>query len=169
MSIGKSVILLLLAAGLAAPATLLAQGRPDCSAVLRKLNDAGGSNESRVPDAAKVARKLGVDAAWVERCAASYGRRVKARQPDVAHETDTEFAERREVEEFDELSHEEKETIGDTYFTSIENDLQERRRLKNARDEDTINEWNPMETHEWEPNLGHEWRPYLHDDDLGNF
>jgi hypothetical protein len=169
VSISKFVILLLLAGGLWAPSTALAQGRPDCSAVLRKLHDASGANESRVPDAAKVARKLGVDAAWVERCAASYGRRVKPRKPDATHDTDGEFAERREVEEYDELSEEEKETVGDTYYTSIDNDLQDRRKLKNSRNADTINEWNPMETHEWDPNLGHEWRPYLHDDDLGNY
>lgn len=149
------------------PAVALAQGRPSCTEVLRKLNGAGGSNEARVPDAAKIARKLGVDAEWVERCAESYGRRVKMHKDTTRQAPDDEFAERREVEEYDELSREERDTIGDTYYTQLENDEQERRKLKSQRDEDTINEWNPVETHEWDPNLGHEWRPYLHDDDLG--
>ena len=73
------------------------------------------------------------------------------------------------MEEYDELADEEKDTVGDTYFTEIENDAHDRKKLRASRDADTSNEWNPMETHEWEPDLGSEWKPYLHDDDLGNF
>jgi hypothetical protein len=146
-----------------------AQGRPDCTTVLRKLHRDSGRNGAHAPDAARIASKLGVDAEWVERCATAYGRRVKAREPEKKPEGAQEFSEKREIEEFDELSREERDTVGDTYYTVIENDAQERKKLRASRDADTINEWNPIETHEWEPNLGSEWRPYLHDDDLGNF
>lgn len=153
---------------LTGPPPVAAQGRPDCTTVLRKLHEAGHRDGADAPDAARIARRLGVDADWVERCATAYGRRVKAR-PGKNTEGANEFSERRETEEFDELSREEKETVGDTYYTVVENDAQERKKLRASRDADTINEWNPVETHEWEPDLGSEWRPYLHDDDLGNF
>lgn len=154
---------------LAGSPPVAAQGRPDCTTVLRKLHDAGRRNGAQAPDAARIASKLGIDADWVERCATAYGRRLKLHEPEKKAEGAKEFSEKREIEEFDELSREEKETVGDTYFTVIENDAQERKKLRASRDEDTINEWNPIETHEWEPDLGSEWRPYLHDDDLGNF
>jgi hypothetical protein len=151
------------------PPPVAAQGRPDCTTVLRKLHAAGRRSGSDAPDAARIASKLGVDVDWVERCATAYGRRVKVREPVKRSEGGAnEFSEKREIEEFDELAREERETVGDTYYTVIDNDAQERKRLRALRDEDTINEWNPIETHEWEPDLGREWRPYLHDDDLGN-
>ena len=158
----------LLAVVLAPPAPLTAQGRPDCTTVLRKLHEVGGRHGTRAPDAARIAEKLGVDQDWVERCATAYGRRVKAHEPSKKDEAEDHLSEKREIEEYDELSREEKETVGDTYYTVVENDAQERKKLRASRDEDTINEWNPIETHEWEPDLGSEWRPYLHDDDLGN-
>jgi hypothetical protein len=156
-----------LAVVLAGAAPVAAQGRPDCATVLRKLHE-GSRNGRRAADAAKIAEKLGVDEDWIARCATAYGRRVKAHEPSKRDEAADQFSEKREVEEYDELSREEKETVGDRYYTVIENDAQERKKLHASRDEDTINEWNPIETHEWEPNLGSEWRPYLHDDDLGN-
>ena len=150
------------------PARVPAQGRPDCTAVLRKLHDISGHNGADTPDAEKVAKQLGTDADWVERCAQSYGRSVKRRDAVLAGDSEKEFSEKREVEEFEELGREEKQTVGDTYYTVIGNDDEERRRLRASRDEDTVNEWEPLETHEWEPNLGHAWQPYLHDDDHPN-
>jgi hypothetical protein len=155
---------LALGAVAAAPAPLQAQGKPDCTVVLRKLHRAATRGHS--PDATKIASALGVQPSWVERCAEAYGRHVKKHDPKPG-EIEGNFSERVEEELLDELAREERETIGDTYFTVIEDDVADRRRLRKARDEDSINEWAPMETHEWNPNVGHEWRPYLHDDDLG--
>ena len=72
----------------------------------------------------------------------------------------------REAEEGDELSREEKETVGDRNYPEIESDDQDRRKIGHHRDDDSINEWDPVETHEWNPDLGHEWRPFIHNDDI---
>ena len=155
------------AAVLAAPAPLAAQGRPDCSRRAAQAARASGRNararRMRRKIASKLGRRRGVGRALRGGLRTA---RQEARRRSRATRPARQFSERREVEEFDELSSEEKETIGDTYYTVIENDAQERKKLRASRDDDTINEWNPMETHEWDPNLGHEWRPYLHDDDL---
>jgi hypothetical protein len=165
---GRRPVLSVLAASalwlaLAMPA--MGQGRPSCSVVLRKMHDATGRQRAREADAEKIARKLGVDAEWVERCAASYGRHLKPRERKAAGAED-QLSEVREAEEFEELGREEREALGDDYYTSVENDVQDRRSLRRNRDADTINEWDPIETHEWGPNVGHAWSPYLHDDDL---
>ena len=150
---------------LAAPQPAAAQGRPDCTVVLRKMHDLESGAGSNGLDAAKVARKVGADVEWVERCAEAYGRHLKP-QAKKENGADDQLGEVREAEEFDELAREEKETAGDHYFTVIENDDQDRRKLARHRDEDTNNEWDPIETHEWGPDVGHAWRPFLHDDDL---
>ena len=172
MSVLRSPFRLVVAAvafgALGLPAPAPAQGRPDCAAVLRKLHDASGRGGARVPDADKVAKRLGTDADWVERCAQSYGRRVKHQQAALAGDSDREFSEKREIEEFDEIAREEKETAGDKYYTVIDNDDIERRQLRASRDEDTSDDWEPTVTHEWEPNLGHAWQPVLIDDDHPN-
>lgn len=147
-----------------------AQGRPDCSVVLRAIHDATGHQHAKSPDAQKIAKRLGADVSWVERCAQSYGRTLKKHeQPPNDGEADSQFDAKREAEEYEELSREERDTLGDNYFSAIENDDQDRRKLRRNRDADTINEWEPFETHEWGPNTGHEWSPYMHDDDLGDF
>lgn len=169
MSEHRVVLLSLAAVGVAAalamPTAAWAQGKPDCTVVLSKLHR--GASHGHTPDVEKIARKLGVDESWVERCAEAYGRQLKKRKPK-AGEPSEQFTERDEQEFLEELSREEKETIGDTYFTTIDNDFDDRRKLRKARDEDTVNEWEPMETHEWNPHEGHMWRPFLHDDDLGD-
>jgi hypothetical protein len=132
------------------------------------MHPAPGSSGARQPDAVKIAKQLGVDADWVERCAQAYGRRVKG--PDDSKKVkeqeieDSQLTDRREADEYDELSREEKETLGDKYFTSIPNDDEERKKLRASKYEDT-HEWDVYETHEWEPNTGHEWAPVLLDDD----
>jgi len=152
-----------LATVLAMPVSVRGQGRPDCAAVVRALHEAN-TRGSRSPEAIKVGRRLGVDPEWVERCAASYGRRVK--MPELKHSEDREGAALTipEDQEYEEISREEKETAGDKYFTVIEEDEENRKRLRHF-DADSSAEWDPVETHEWEPNLGHEWEPFLLDDD----
>ena len=160
-----------LGAALVLPLRASAQGRPDCATVLRKLHEARGRKGSQAPDSVKIAEKIGTDAEWVERCAESYGRRLKhtktkseARDPDL----ETTLKERLEEQEYDEVSREEKATLGDHYVTIIENDDPDRKNLHATRNEDTVNEWEPYVTHEWEPNLGHAWEPFLLDDDHPN-
>ena len=167
MSLPRSVLplaaALVLAALTAMPEPSVAQGRPDCTKVLRKMHRASSRGSS--PDAQKIARALGVESAWVERCAEVYGRKVKT-DDTKDRNAEGQFSERVEEQFLENLAREEKDTLGDTYFTVIDNDLQDRRKLKRVREADSINEWEPMETHEWGPNLGHQWRPYMHDDDL---
>ena len=163
----RSVRSLLAAAALAAVCATpaWAQGRPDCTVVLRKMHDAAGHGGK--PDAVKIGRKLGVDPEWVDRCAEAYGRHLKPHAKKEGKESaEEQSADVREAEEWDELSREEKETAGDRYYTEIENDDQDRRKIAHHRDDDSINEWDPIETHEWNPDLGHEWRPFIHNDDI---
>ena len=160
---------LVFGAALTLPTPGFAQGRPDCAQVLRKMHKAPGSSGARQPDAVKIARQLGVDADWVERCAQSYGRRIKGQDDskkvkEQEVEGDSQLAEQREGDEYDELSREEKETLGDKYYTSIPNDEEERRKLRASKYEVT-HEWDVYETHEWQPNTGREWEPVLLDDD----
>jgi hypothetical protein len=156
---------LVFGAALGLPARAPAQGRPDCTVVLRKLDDLGGRAGAHTPDSEKVAKKLGVDADWIERCAESYGRRVKKSDVALKGESDVDVGEKREAEEFDEVAREEKDTADDHYVTVIENDAQDRSRLAASRNVDTVDEYEPLDTHEWEPHLGHQWEPFLHDDD----
>jgi hypothetical protein len=149
------------------PAVGSAQGRPDCAAVLRKLHETTAHNGAHLPDAAKVANRLGVEPEWVERCAASYGRRVKMREEKPKEDREGTALVILEDQEYEEISREEKETAGDKYFTVIEEDEANRKRLRHF-DADSSAEWDPYVTHEWEPNLGHAWQPYLLDDDHPN-
>jgi hypothetical protein len=157
-------------AALAAPVRAPAQGRPDCADVLRAMHPRVGHKGPEIVDSYKIAEKLGVQADWVERCAQTYGRRVKPRQDEKhpALEGDSEVVEQRESEEYDEVSREEKETAGDKYFTVIENDERDRKRLEDVRNQDMI-EWKPEEneTHEWKPDEEEQrpWRPAMHDDE----
>lgn len=151
-------------AALIVPLPAAAQGRPDCATILRNLHGANGKNRASGPDPVKVAARLGVTADWVERCAASYGRRVKPREEKPREDREGAGLVIPEDQEYEELSREEKETAGDKYFTVIEEDEVNRKRLRHF-DADSSAEWEPYETHEWEPNLGHPWEPFLHDDD----
>jgi hypothetical protein len=150
------------------PRSGFGQGRPDCAQVLRKMHPTTGA-KTREPDAVKIAKALGVEADYVERCAEAYGRRVKSREDskkakEQEVEGDSQLVDQREGDEYDELSREEKETLGDKYYTTIENDDEDRKKLRASKYEST-HEWDVYETHEWEPNTGHEWEPVLLDDD----
>jgi hypothetical protein len=147
------VAFLLLAA---APA---AAGRVPCTSVIGAL-DRLDDSDGRAPEAESVARALGTDPAWVERCAQVYGRKVIA--PPAGEDFGREDrAERWEEEEAEELSVEEKQARGDVYPGHAEDE--KRRPRKFGED-----------AHEWEPNLQkpwnlemHEgWQPTLLDDDL---
>jgi hypothetical protein len=161
---GPRIVLVLSVLALPLPAA--AQGRPDCATVIREIHRIRGHKGSRAPDALKIAEHLDTDSDWVQRCAASYGRHIKSSEAPKDPEIEASLREKREAEEFEELGREEKATLGDRYVTIIENDDTDRKHLKTARDQDSVNEWEPYETHQWEPNLGHAWPgPVLHDDD----
>lgn len=157
---------LLILSVLALPVSAAAQGRPDCAAVIREIHRVRGHKGAKPPDSAKIAEQLDTDSDWVERCAESYGRHIKSSKPPPEPNVEASLRERREEEEYEELGREEKATLGDRYVTIIEDDDTDRKKLKATREEDSVNEWEPYETHEWEPNLGHAWPgPVLHDDD----
>jgi hypothetical protein len=168
----RLIVALVVGAALVLPALVSAQGRPDCAQVLREMHNRKvmlhGHGSKRTPDSVRIASQLGVDADWVDRCAESYGRRTKrseVRGEPSKNENDTDVAEKREEEEYDELAREEKDTLGDKYVTVIENDEQDRKKLERSRQDDDVEESEPEDTHIWEPDLGHPWEPYLHEED----
>ena len=169
----RLALLSVLGAALVVPGLASAQGRPDCAAVLRELHNKKvmlHGHGPRTPDSVRVASQLNVDADWVDRCAQSYGRRIKRSEVRGAagkneNDNDT-LAEQREEQEYDEVSREEKDAAGEKYFTVIENDEQDRKKLERSRlDDDIEDEDTEVDTHVWEPDLGHPWEPYLHDDE----
>jgi hypothetical protein len=171
----RTLLRLLAAAALVAvlgvPVHVAAQGRPSCSKVLRELHRGGGRNGGHKPDATKIAKRMNVSEDWVERCATTYGRRVgRSEAPREGIGNDDSGLKTPEELEYEEVSREELETAGDKYFTVIEDDEINRKRLRrfDAAGFDSSMEWDAFETHIWEPNLGHAWQPFLHDDDHPN-
>ena len=158
--------LIVLAAALLAPLGLArpaqAQGRPSCSEVLRELTHAHGT-----PDAVKVAEKMATDAVWVEKCAATYGRRIKPKPPKTIDEEDSQaLTAKKESQEFQETAKEERDQQANIVQGDLDN-YKTRDRLRGI-DPDSSAEWEPYVTHEWEPNTGHQWEPFLLDDDQPN-
>jgi hypothetical protein len=152
-----------LLAVLAAP--VRAQGRPDCAEVLHQLDRVSGRPGAGVADPDEVAAKLGTDSVWVERCALSYGRRLRRKHPTPVRENPEDLTAKREEQEYEELSREERDAEGEKYFTEENDDGKIRDRMR-GYEPDSSAEWQPFETHEWSPYVGHPWKPYLHDDDL---
>jgi hypothetical protein len=155
---------LLLALTLAAP--VVAQGRPDCAAVIRQMNKLSARAGAKAPDPEHIASKLDTDAEWVERCALSYGRRVKRSKPapdKAARESDAriELTEKREAEEYEEISREEREQQAN----AVQEDLRSGVYATRSKGPDSSAEWEPYITHEWEPFITHEWEPFIRDDD----
>lgn len=144
-----------------------AQGRPDCAAVLRAISKT--AHGSHNPSAMKVGQSIGVDPEYVETCAASYGRRLRHHESLLTRpKTDDEMdvSEKREAEEFDEISHEEKETEGDKYTQVISGDAENRKRIERNRNDDTPNEWDaPAEHRAWAPLEDKPWLPFERADD----
>ena len=150
--------LALLVAGLVA-VEAPAQGRPDCTRVLREMHGRG------TPDAAEIATKLDTDSSWVEKCATTYGRRVKPK-PRKVTEGDQDLTAKEEEREFQETAREERDQQANIVQGDLD-DYKPRDRLRGI-DPDSSAEWEPYITHEWEPHTGHEWEPFLLDDDHPN-
>jgi hypothetical protein len=141
-----------------------AQGRPDCAAVMRAMHKM--KKHRGAVDALDLAESIGSDSVWVEKCAATYGRRVKHR--NKAAGDDDELTERREEDEYEELAREEKEMQAN----AVQEDLRNGVYSNGARgvNPDDSMEWEPFITHEWEPYVTHEWNgPYIHNDDDPGF
>lgn len=158
---------LMLLTALAPVRPAVAQGRPDCTEVLREFHHHHGS-DSGLPDAAKIASKLETDAAWVEKCAATYGRRVKAKDAKPTEDDSQGLTAKVEEKEFEETGREERDDETDTNVAQgDEGTYKDRDRVREI-DPDSSAEWEPYLTHEWEPKTSHEWEPYLLDDDHPN-
>lgn len=142
-----------------------AQGRPDCTEVLREFHRHHGG-DGGVPDAAKIASKLETDATWVEKCAATYGRRVKPKEAKPSEDDSQGLTAKVEEKEFEETGREERDDQANIVQGDLDND-KDRDRARGS-DPDSSAEWEPYLTHEWEPHTGHEWEPYILDDDHPN-
>jgi hypothetical protein len=143
-----------------------AQGRPDCAQVLRQLHRVGGRDGAGTPASARIAAKLGTDSAWVERCAATYGRRVKPRDRKVT-EGDEGLTAKAESREYEETAREEYHE-DENYAQGDPDDYKDRDRQRGINP-DSSAEWEPYLTHEWAPYVTHEWAPFLRDDDDPGF
>ena len=166
-AVPNSLVLLLAFVGvLVGAAPVVAQGRPDCAAVLRAIHRITGRPGAHTPDPSDVASKLHTDSAWVEKCASTYGRRL--RQAPLKHaEGGTDLSEAREEREYEEVAREEAEQQAN----KVQEDLRNGVYATGERgiDPDSSAEWEPFITHEWEPYITHEWSPYIHDDDDPGF
>jgi hypothetical protein len=160
-SVALLALLLSCAAG-AAPAA--AQGRPDCAAVMRVMHRL--SHGTSTPDASDVASQLHTDSAWVEKCAGSYGRRL--RPAARKHSEDGEdLTEARELQEYEEVAREEAGQQANEVQEDLRNGVYATK--DRGIDPDSSAEWEPYITHEWSPYVTHEWSPYLRDDDDPGF
>ena len=127
------------------------------------------AHNNRKPSAMKIGESMGVDPEYVQTCAASYGRRLRHHEslltrPPTDDEVDN--SEKREAEEFDEVSHEEKETEGDKYTQVIPDDENNRKKIEHTRNDDTPNEWDaPVEHRGWVPYEDKAWLPFERADD----
>jgi hypothetical protein len=140
-----------------------AQGRPDCAAVMRAMHKM--KKQRGAVDAVDLAESIGSDSVWVEKCASTYGRRVKHRKPSG---DDDVLTERREEDEYEELAREEKEMQANAVQEDLRNGVYSNG-ARGVKPDDSM-EWEPFITHEWEPHTGHEWRgPYIHNDDDPGF
>lgn len=142
-------------------ATTALAGRVPCTAVLGALDRlAGDGLEAKPPDAEHVARALGTNPHWVQRCAQVYGRRVTVppRSEDFYSEDQEE---RWEAEEEEEVAPEERQASGDTY----EGQIPDEKRRPRKFGEDAW-EWEPSLQKPWSPEMQDGWQPTLLDDDL---
>ncbi len=161
MSRSRIVCLFFPLAVLALSSPVLARRIP-CTEVLSELDHIVSQPGVASPDPIKVARRLDTEPAWVERCAALFGRRLKRNAPTHGLSPEDE-EERWESEEPEEQAPEDKEARGENYFPQLENDTKDRRNLKKFNG-DSSNEWDITEHDPWQPDTGKEWTPFLRDE-----
>lgn len=147
-----------LSAALAVLATGVAWGqRVPCTTVLRELHRAERDGEFRGADARVVAVDLGTTSAWVAKCAAVYGRRLRGTSESAENREFLDSA--WESREPDETAQEERETAGEVAVdpAPYRDGARQRAFLRSRK------EWAPYEHPGWQPDTGHEWSPYIDD------
>jgi hypothetical protein len=133
--------------------------RVSCTDVLGQLDRMSDDADGKPPEAERVADLLQTDAAWVQRCANTYGRRVTmaAKNGEADAEGDEE---RLEGDEPEEIAPEEKKAAGDAY----EGEVQDEKRRARRFGEDA-HEWQPAMQKPWAAQTGDQCQPTLLDDD----
>ncbi len=134
----------------------LAQRVP-CTTVLAELHRVERRGGLRGGDPGRIAKVLGTSPAWVEKCAAVYGRRM---QSDLESQRRAEALERVwEEHEPEEVAREELVTEGDVVQAPAPYSDKARQRAFSMRRQD----WEPYEHRPWGPNTGRQWSPYTVD------
>lgn len=146
---------ILMVAGVALPAS--GQKVP-CPSVVREMHRIELRNGNRAPTAELVAKSLGTSAAWVERCAETYGRRLQV--DELASDRRERYERDWESNEAEEVGREERETADDVVVDVIPR-YRDKRRQRGFRANEQ--DWLPEEHDPWEPNAGRQWSPYLYD------
>lgn len=141
---------------------VVSAGRVPCHDVLSELDRIGTDAPGVVPDAEKVAHRLGTHPLWVEQCARTYGRRVRISSPRAAQAPE-DYAEHWESNELEEVAPEEKRAEGEVY----EGDIQDEKRPPRKFNADA-HEWLPDDSMQkpWVPKMQDNWEPTLLDDDM---
>lgn len=136
--------------------TALAQRIP-CATVLHEMNRLRSARSPYANDADHLARRIGTSPLWVEKCASTYGRRVRMDPIDSDERVRRE--ERWESEEATEIAREELATQGDELTPAKRERDRARQRSMNQRKQD----WETVEHKPWEIDDGREWSPFLYD------
>ena len=146
---------------LGSPSAVQAASIP-CKTVVAELDRVISQSGSHEPDSFRVARRLGVDRLWVERCAEVYGRRLKhtASTSDLEREK---YEEQREAEEPSEIGREEKEAGGEASSSQVPEEEEKRSRVQKVPP--TMHEWDPTLTGEWDPVFKSDWEPFLREEE----
>ncbi len=150
-----SMLVVAVSVGLIAEVSL-AQKIP-CGTVLRELHRVERRGAIDGGDPGRIAKSLRTTAAWVEKCAAVYGRRL---QTDLDARSRRELQERVwEEHESEEVGREERATEGDVVVDPVPYRDKARQRGFSRREED----WSPYQHRAWSPDYGDEWSPQVVD------
>lgn len=138
-------------------------GRIPCSEVVAEMDRITTSADGIYDgaDPIQIARHLKVEPLWVERCAATYGRRLSRKAPGVGIAPEA-LSERWESQEPEEIGKEEIEAKGDIPQEPLE-DIDKRPKSIS----DSAHEWRPDIGNTWSPTMPPLWGPAIHDNDLG--
>ncbi len=131
--------------------------RIPCTEVVHEMNRLSGTGQGRGSDADHLARRLNTSPLWVEKCAATYGRRLQHDSTDSDERLRRQ--EEWEAEESTEEGRDEIEARGERLDRSTHARDRSRARSLTADTE----AWEPVEHAPWEPDVGHVWNPDLQD------
>jgi len=125
--------------------------------VLHQLQRSEIYGNLRGAEPSRVAKVLGTSVAWVEKCAAVYGRRLQGKRVPSERREARERA--WESGESEEVGREELETAGDVIVDPVPYKDKQRQRALVQREDD----WQPVQRDDWKPNTGKRWSPFLVD------